>query len=686
MEKIANDIKALRAEIKYHNHRYHALDDPEISDAEYDRLFQRLLALEKQHPGLVTPDSPTQRVGAKPREAFSEVKHRLPMLSLENGFNDQELRDFDARVKKFIKNDAPPDYTVEPKIDGLAVELVYEKGLLVVASTRGNGYMGEDVTLNVKTILSVPLTLTVPGKGSPIPDLLEVRGEIYMETEAFESLNQSRLDNNLTSFANPRNVAAGSLRQLDPKITAKRPLNMFCYGIGEVSDHEFKTQYELMISLQQWGLRVNRPYIRVFGAIDEAIEYCRHLEEIRGEFPYEIDGAVIKINQLALQARLGSKSRSPRWALAYKFKPTQETTKIVKIDVQVGRTGALTPVAHLEPVKIGGVLVRRATLHNQEEINRKDIRELDTVIIQRAGDVIPEVIKAVISKRTGMEKRFIMPVKCPVCGAEVSKGEGEVLVRCINSDCPAQIKASLKHFASKSAMNIDGLGDKIIAQMINRGMIHKEADIYELSFEDIIKLDKIEEKSAKNILNAIDKSKKTTLARFIFALGIRHVGEHIAELLANAFKSLEAIQQATKEDLEYRKGKAGEEDTGIKGIGEEIARSVVSYFEDESNRRNIMRLLEADVRFDDILPAPASPVAGKTFVITGRLLNMTRSEAKDLIIRNGGRLASQLSRGTDYLVAGKSPGSKLRNAESMGIPTIEEAGFLALFPEVEDGG
>ena len=678
MEKINKEIEELREKIRFHNYIYYSLDNPEISDGEYDRLYRQLVDLERKYPGLVTIDSPTQRVGARPKKAFKEIKHRLPMLSLENSFRDQDIRDFDARIRRFLKDDSPFDYTVEPKIDGLAVELVYEKCELTAAATRGDGFVGEDVISNIKTILSVPLTLYPIKKGADPPDLLEVRGEVYMETKAFEVLNLDRLKKTLPTFANPRNAAAGSLRQLDPRVSAKRPLNMFCYGIGEIRGPRFETQHQVMIYLQQWALRVNRPHIRVCGSIDQVIDYCHHLEENRAQFPFEIDGAVIKVNQLSLQARLGNKSRSPRWAIAFKFKPTQETTRITKIDVQVGRTGALTPVAHLEPVEIGGVLVKRATLHNQEEIKRKDIREGDRVIVQRAGDVIPEVVKVIQSKRTGKEKEFVIPTQCPVCGAGVVKREEEVVLRCPNPDCPALVRASLKHFASKGAMNIEGLGDKIIAQMIEKGLVRDEADLYGLTFEDLMKLDKIEEKSANNLLRAIENSKRTTLAKFIFALGIRHVGEHVAGLLATHFGGLDGIQKAAMEELVYQKGKGGDEDRGVKGIGEEIAGSIVSYFEDEENQRNVRRLIESGIRFED-LPRPASSsVSGKSFVITGSLSSMTRGEAKERILKKGGRLASSISGRTDYLVVGESTGSKLEKARSKGISLLNEDEFLAL--------
>ena len=670
MEEIIKELAELREKINYHNYRYYVLDAPEIPDAEYDRFFQRLLELEQQYPELVTPDSPTQRVGAAPRETFVQVKHRLPMLSLGNGFNKADIRDFDERIKRLLGGDFVSGYTVEPKIDGLAVEMVYEKGILTVASTRGDGYTGENVTPNIKTILTVPLNILQPRNGRPVPELLEVRGEVYMENEAFKELNRQRLSKDLPAFANPRNAAAGSLRQLNPGITAKRPLNMFCYGIGNLRGQSFETQMELMIVLQEWGLRINRPYIRVCDTTNKVIDYCYYLEEIREEFPFEIDGAVIKINNLKLQARLGEKSRSPRWALAYKFRPTQEITKILKIDIQVGRTGALTPVAHLEPVEIGGVTVRRATLHNHEEIGKKDIREMDTVIVQRAGDVIPEVVKAIKSKRTGIEKSFTIPSQCPVCGSEVERKEGEVVLRCANPNCPAQVRGSLKHFISRGAMDIDGLGIKILTQMIERGMVKEAADLYNLDLENFLQLEKIADKSARNLLQAIENSKQTTLTKFIYALGIRHVGEHIAGVLADHFGSLERLEKATEEGL-----------TAIDEIGPQIAESIVSYFSDRSNMENIRRLLDADIQFEKTVLPSASPVAGKSFVITGSLNSMKRSKAKEMIIRKGGSLASSVSQGTDYLVVGESPGSKLQKARDLGVPLLHEDDFLRLVGE-----
>ena len=666
-EKIVKEIEELREKIRYHNYRYYILNEPEISDAEYDRLFRRLVELEQKYPELITPDSPTQRVGAEPQKEFRQVRHRQPMLSLDDCFSEEELREFDARTKRFLGGIDKLEYTVEPKIDGLAVELVYERGRLTVASTRGDGYVGEDVTPNIKTIMSVPLVLRQKKGGLPVPDLLEVRGEVYMEKEAFKRLNKEREKQGLPPFANPRNAAAGSVRQLDPKVTAKRPLDIFCYGVGEVSDlGPIKTQYELLLQLQEWGFRINRPYIRVCDSIDKVIEYCKYLEEIRDTLPYEIDGAVVKVNDLELQKKLGAKARSPRWAVAYKFAPVQATTKILDIEVQVGRTGVLTPVAILEPVEIGGVIVKRATLHNQDEIERKDIRIGDTVLVQRAGDVIPEVVMPIKSKRTGKERKFQMPDKCPVCGAKVVKKEGEVAVRCPNKNCPAQIRALLRHFASKSAMDIEGLGEKIIDLLVEKGLVKEIPDIYYLKLEDLLRLPGFQLRSAKNLLDAIERSKKTTLARFIYALGIRYVGEQTAQILADHFKSLDRLMNATLQEL-----------LSIKGIGEKTARSIKAFFEDERNIRNIERLLEAGITFEEVKPKE-SPIAGKTFVFTGALKSMTRDKAKQLVLERGGRVASQVSRNVDYVVVGESPGSKLAKAKQLGIKTINEEEFLKM--------
>lgn len=672
MEDISKVIKELREAIEHHNYRYYVLDSPEISDAEYDRLFKKLILLEKDHPDLAAPDSPTQRVGARSQSAFSEVRHQRPMLSLENCFSYDEVKEFDQRIKRLLikasaigKSDSL-EYTVEPKIDGLAVEIVYRGGLLVSAATRGDGYVGENITANAKTILAVPLRLERRPGSSAIPDLLEVRGEIYMEKEAFDILNKSRILKGESAFANPRNAAAGSVRQLDPKITARRSLSMFCYGVGSFNEADCSTHYELMLRLQGWGLRINRPLIKVCRNLEEILFRLGEIERDREGLPYEIDGAVIKVNRLDLQGLLGEKARTPRWALAYKFKPNQETTRITKIEVQVGRTGALTPVAHLAPVSIGGVIVRRATLHNEQEIARKDIREGDRVVVQRAGDVIPEVVTAITSVRNGTEKPFSMPSKCPVCGTGVVRRPNEKIVECPNSECPGRAREALKHFVSRRAMNIDGIGDRIIAQLYERGMAKNPADIYALTFEDILKLDKIEEKAAGNLIAAIEKSKYTTLARFIYSLGIRHVGESVAQLLADSFGDIESLAKATEEDL-----------TSIPGLGPEISGGIISFFDDSTNSNIVDRLLSAGVRFEET-PIRESPISGKSFVITGTLESMKRSEAQELIVRRGGRVSSTVSKSTDFVVSGQSPGSKLDKAKKLDVSVLSEDGFLKL--------
>jgi DNA ligase (NAD+) len=671
MEEVREEIRELRRLIEYHNHRYYVLDSPEISDAEYDRLFNRLLELEKAHPELVSLDSPTQRVGAPIQGPFSEVRHTHPMLSLENCFTEAEIRAFDERVKRFLAKagvteaEAGLEYTVEPKIDGLAVELVYERGVLVSAATRGDGYVGENITANAKTILAIPLRLETFRDAAPFPERLEVRGEIYMEKEAFEALNRTRGSSGEQPFANPRNAAAGSVRQLDPKVTAKRPLAMFCYGVASPAETGCNTHYEIMLRLQQWGLRVNRPWIKICNGIDETVAACREIEAARPSFSYEIDGAVIKVNRIDYQRILGEKARNPRWALAYKFEPNQQTTRVLKIDVQVGRTGALTPVAHLEPVSIGGVTVRRATLHNEHEVLRKDIREGDTVIVQRAGDVIPEVVAAIPSLRKGTERPFAMPDKCPVCGTPVVRRLSERIVECPNNSCPARKREALRHFVSRRAMDIEGLGEKILDQLIEKGLVRDPSDIYSLTFEQLKGLEKIEEKSAGNLMSAIEKSKYTTLAKFIFSLGIRHVGEQVAQVLAANFRDIGKIQAASLKDLE-----------SIDGVGPEIAGSIVEFFSSPDKRALVRRLIDAGIRFEE--PPGLSPISGKTFVITGTLSRMKRFEAQDLIVKKGGRVASSVGKSTDFLVVGDSPGSKLEKAKALGIKILGEEDFIKL--------
>jgi len=656
---IPKRIEELREALHRHNYRYYVLDDPEISDAEYDRLMLELIKLETDYPELSSPDSPSLRVGAPPLEKFETVEHSLPMLSLENGFNDSDIMEFDRRIKRNLNIDGDIVYTAEPKLDGVAVELVYENGRLITASTRGDGFSGELITSNVKTIRSVPLRLHNE-KENAIPSLLEVRGEVFIAKEAFKSLNNERLAENLPTFANPRNAAAGSLRQLDSKITAKRPLEIFFYGVGSVAGLVLASHWETLNALQKFGFRIN-PHIRPKITVEKAIECYRELSEKRHLLPYDIDGMVIKVDSLSFQRRLGATSRSPRWAIAYKFKAIQETTRIVNIDVQVGRTGTLTPVAHLVPVKVGGVTVSRATLHNEDEIKRKDIKIGDTVLVQRAGDVIPEVVKVITSKRTGEEKTFEMPTSCPVCNASVVRSEKEVALRCVNTACPAQVKERIKHFASKGAFDIDGLGDKLIDQLVDKDLLFSYADIFRLTKETLKNLERMGSKSATNIIRAIEDSRKISLNRFIYALGIRHVGEHVAGVLANALKGMDKLMCATPDELE-----------AIEGVGPVVAESIAGFFRQNENRKIVKDMIAGGIQIFRDVDQKAGVLAGKVFVLTGTLETLTRDDAKNAIERAGGKVTGSVSRNTDYLVAGASPGSKLKRAEELGVAIIDE--------------
>jgi DNA ligase (NAD+) len=658
-------VKELRQALHRHNYRYYVLDDPEISDAEYDRMMQELLKLEANFPDLMSPDSPTLRVGAPPLDKFETIEHSIPMLSLENGFNDQDIMEFDGRIKRNLNIDGEIIYTAEPKLDGVAVELVYENGRLIAASTRGDGFRGELITSNVRTIRSVPLRLHTE-KEKTIPSLLEVRGEVFIGKQAFKRLNNERLDENLPLFANPRNAAAGSLRQLDSKITAKRPLEIFVYGVGRVTDIAPESHWDTLRALQKLGFRIN-PHIRPKITIKEVIDGYRELSEQRDLLPYDIDGMVIKVDSLEIQRRLGATSRSPRWAIAYKFKAIQETTQVADIDVQVGRTGTLTPVAHLVPVKIGGVTVSRATLHNEDEIKRKDIKIGDTVLVQRAGDVIPEVVKVIISKRTGEEKTFNMPLNCPVCHSSVVRSLDEAALRCISTSCSAQVKERIKHFASKGAFDIDGLGKKLIEQLVDKKLLHSYADIFRLK-EDMLKdLERMGSKSAGNIVRAIEDSKRINLNRFIYALGIRHVGEHVAGILAGTFENFEKLIRATPDELE-----------AIDGVGPVVAQSIVEFFKKNENRKIVDDMIANGVRiFRDNADKQAT-LAGKTFVLTGTLATLTRNEAKRAIEEAGGKVAGSVSRNTDYLVIGTTPGSKLKRAEELGVDIIDEQTLMKL--------
>ncbi len=659
-EEIKERIKKLREEIHYHNYRYYVLDSPVISDAEYDQLMRKLSELEEKYPHLITSDSPTQRVGAQPLEKFSTVRHTLPMLSLENAFDEAEARDFDQRVKRFLRLEALVDYVAEPKIDGLAIEIVYENGILGVASTRGDGITGEDVTQNVRTIKSIPLKLQT---GEPIPKRLEARGEVFLSLDAFKEINEQRIRDGEAIFANPRNAAAGSLRQLDPRVTAGRPLDFFGYGLGVVEGRSFSSQWETLTVMRRWGIKVNPLIVRCKG-IEECIDYFHELENKRRSLDYEIDGMVIKVDSFTLQGRLGIKTRSPRWAIAYKFPANQATTRILKIEVQVGRTGTLTPVAIMDPVNVGGVEVSRATLHNQDEIARKDVRIGDTVLIQRAGEVIPEVVKPIPEKRTGKEKQFVMPEECPACGAKVIQLPGEVAIRCPNTSCPAQVKESITHFASKTGMNIEGLGEKIVAQLVDSGIIRDVAALYYLSRDQIMALERFAERSTSNILEAIERSKETSLARFLYALGIRYVGEKMAQILAEKFGTLEAVRNATREQL-----------MEVDEVGPQVAVSVTSYFAENVNQKVIERLLAAGVSPAGPFSLGQRPLAGKSFVFTGSLSAFSRDEAKNKVKELGGTVSSSVSRKTDYVVVGKDPGSKLTRAREFGITILTEEDF-----------
>ncbi len=664
--QIIQKVDDLRKALHRHNYRYYVLDDPEISDAEYDRMMQELKLLEEDHPQLASPDSPTARVGALPLEKFETVAHTIPMLSLDNGFNDEDILEFDRRVRRNLDTRDEILYTAEPKMDGVAVELIYENGKLVTASTRGDGLTGEVITTNVKTIQTVPLVMQT-GDLTAIPPRLEIRGEVFIGLDAFEKFNQERIDQELPPFANPRNAAAGSLRQLDSKITAARPLEIFFYGVGIVEDFEFESHGELLESLTKWGFRIN-PLIRSAVTIEAVLSYYRELSEKRHQLAYDIDGVVVKADRIALQQRLGATSRSPRWAIAYKFKAIQETTTLEAIEVQVGRTGVLTPVGHLKPVNVGGVTVSRATLHNEDEIQKKDVCIGDQVLVQRAGDVIPEIVKVIASKRDGSETRFKMPKQCPVCDSPVVRMAGEAATRCINSSCSAQVKERIKHFASKGAFDIDGLGTKLVDQLVDKKLLSSFADIFKLDENALSELERMGAKSAANLKNAIEHSKSIAFARFLFALGIRHVGEHVAALLSDHFHDLDALMDCPREELE-----------SVEGIGPIVAESITHFFEQERNLYIINQLFDSGVKLETAALMKTGKLKDQVFVLTGALQNFTRSQAKALIEAAGGKVGGSVSGNTDYVVAGESPGSKLTKAKELGVAVIDEARFKELF-------
>lgn len=665
-EKIRQEIEKLREIIHYHDYRYYVLNSPEISDAEYDALMRKLEELESKYPEFVTPDSPTQRVAGKPQEAFPPFVHSRPLLSLNNAFSEEEMREFDRRVKRWL-GENEVEYVVELKIDGLAVNLRYENGIFVRGGTRGDGLTGEDVTPNLKTIRSIPLKL----RGSKPPQIIEVQGEIFMPKEEFEKLNEERRKSGEIPFANTRNAAAGSLRQLDPNITAKRHLDIFVYSAFFIeSDYQPETHWQVLQYLKELGFKLN-PHSKLVSSIDEIIAMHKEWEERRKSLDYDIDGLVVKVNSLRQQERLGTTTKSPRWAIAFKFQPTYGLTQVIAIEVNVGRTGTLTPVAVLEPVEVGGVVIKRATLHNEDEIRRKDVRIGDWVIVGRAGEVIPEIVRVIKEKRTGEEKVFTMPKKCPACGSQVYREEGEVAWRCINASCPAQIKERIRHWASRAAMDIEGLGEKLVEQLVDKGLVKSIPDLYRLTKNQLEKLERMGSKSAENLIEALERSKKRPLSKFIFALGIRHVGEYIAQLLAENLKDIQKLRKAKREDL-----------LRIEGIGPIVADSIVQFFANPENQKMIDELLSLGIEPQAPEEKPKSSFfAGKVFVVTGALERFSRDEVKKIIEEKGGKVANAVSSRTDFLVVGKNPGSKLREAENRKIPILTEEEFYKILDQ-----
>lgn len=666
-EKVKKEIETLREQIEDHNYRYHVLDNPVISDAEYDRLFQRLKALEHEHPDLITASSPTQHVGAAPLKLFKEVVHNVPMLSIDNAFTDNEIHAFDKRIRERLKIDVPIEYCCEPKLDGLAISIRYRKGILVQAATRGDGTNGEDVTENIKTIKMIPLRL----RGSGHPQVLDVRGEVFMSKKGFEKLNAEALDRGEKIFANPRNAAAGSIRQLDSRITASRPLEIYFYGTGSVEGGPSFTKHsELLQQLSEWGLRVN-PHIKVVQGAQGCLHYFEQMQKKRDQLPYEIDGVVYKVNHLKEREELGFISRAPRWAIAHKFPAEEAYTVVEAVEFQVSRTGALTPVARLKPVHVGGVTVSNATLHNMDEVQRKDIHIGDTVIVRRAGDVIPEVYGVIKAKRPKNAKVIHLPKHCPICHSHVERIEGEAVARCTGGlICAAQCKETIKHFASRRAMNIEGLGDKLIEQLVRLKIVKTVADIYDLDLETLADLERMGTKSAENILLEIEKSKNTTLPRFLYALGIRDVGEATAKQLAIHIKTLSALQAATEETLQ-----------SIADIGPVVASHIRNFFQESHNRDVIKKIIHAGVHWPEIKSSKNLPLKDQTFVLTGTLTDMTRDQAKERLEKLGAKVSGSVSSKTNYVVVGTDPGSKLDKAKELAIPILDEKAFHQFLKE-----
>jgi DNA ligase (NAD+) len=669
-KEIQQSIDSLRRQINEHNYYYYVLDAPHIPDVEYDRLFSQLQQLEQTYPELITDDSPTQRVGARPSAAFAQIRHSVPMLSLNNAFSEHEVQAFDKRIRERLHLSADPAFFCEPKLDGLAVSIIYKQGRFSQAATRGDGVVGEDITANIKTIEAIPLRL----RGDDCPPLLEVRGEVFMPKAGFARLNEQAARQGDKTFANPRNAAAGSLRQLDPRVTANRPLNFYSYGVGDVEGYELPaTHHELLALLRQWGIPVcgeNRlvPNEQACLAFHEEMLYKRE------KLPYDIDGVVYKVDEVALQRQLGFVSRAPRWALAHKFPAQEEITKVNAIEFQVGRTGALTPVARLEPVAVGGVTVSNATLHNINEVQHKDVRVGDSVIIRRAGDVIPEVVAVIKERRPAHTRPVTLPEHCPVCGSEVLHLPDEAVARCVAGlYCPAQLKEAIKHFASRRMMDIEGLGDKLVEQLVERKLVHSIADVYRLSLADLTQLERMGQKSAENLLAALEKSKRTTLARFLFALGIREVGEATARVLAQYFGDFSKLRQANEETLQQ-----------VEDVGPVVAAHIVSFFHEPHNQQVIAQLLEQGVHW----PAPTAAkgvssqaLAGKRFVLTGKLETMTREEAKEALLALGAGVSESVSGKTDFVVAGSEAGSKLARAQELGVKVLNEAQLRQLLDD-----
>ena len=663
--KINKKIEELRKEIERHNKKYYVDTKPEISDHEYDRLMNELKKLEEAHPEFITPDSPTQKVGGEVLKEFKTVDHKVPMLSIDNTYSPEEIMKFDERVKKNLEVDRL-DYVVELKIDGVSISLLYENGIFIQGATRGDGFKGDDVTVNLKTIKSLPLKLDVK-KGRSVPELFEARGEVYMPSKVFLEINEEKEELGEEVFANPRNAAAGSLKLLNSSLVAKRHLDMWVYGIGYSKGNEFKTQSEALDFLGYSGFRVN-PNIRKCSSIEDVIEYCNDWQEKRHGLDYDIDGMVIKVDSFSYQRALGQTSKSPRWMISYKFPAERKETILEDIIVQVGRTGALTPVAVLKPIELAGSTVSRASLHNQDEIGRKDVRIGDHVLVEKAGEIIPQIVEVAKKKRKGSEKEFIMPKKCPACGSAVKKFKDEVALRCENMSCPAQLKERISHFASREAMDIEGMGDVISAQLVDKKMVKDYGDIYSLKHEDVANLERMADKSATNLISAIEKSKSNSLVRLVYGLGIRHVGVRSAWILASRFKSIDRLMKTDIEELQ-----------GINEIGPVMAESVYSFLRTDENRKVIEKLKNSGVNTKEKDAGPkAGNIEGKNFVVTGSLDGFSRHQIEELIRKSGGNASSSVSKNTDYVVAGKDPGSKFEKAKQLGVKIINEDEFRKL--------